>query len=136
MKTRGLVMVAAAAAVCTLITGCMFAQPVENEVTWAMKAATNQLTSTTPREWQAIVEVVDQAVPEADITLTDEQAQAIVDFIQANDLNSIQEIVELVQRVQQDPSLIDELVIPDSVMQLFGDYDFGAAVEGFINSQS
>ena len=134
MKTRGLVMVAAGAALGALITGCMFAQPAENEVTWAMKAATNQLTNTTPREWQAIVEVIDQAVPEADLTLTDEQAQAIVDFIQANDLNSIQEIVDLVQQVQEDPSLIDELVIPDSVLELFGDYDFGSAVEDFINN--
>jgi len=106
---------------------------MENEVTWGIKAATNQLTSTTPREWQAVAEKVDEMVPEADITLTDDQAEAIVDFVQANDLNSIQEIADLVEQVQADPSTVNDLVIPDSVMELFGDYDFEDAIEGFVN---
>ncbi|GEM_PF-2410789 len=133
MNVRGLSIAGLVALALVVLPGCPQAAPMENEVTWGIKAATNQLTSTTPREWQAVADKVDELVPEADISLTDEQAQAVVDFVQANDLNSVQEIVDLVEQVQADPSTVNDLVIPDSVMELFGDYDFQGAIEGFVN---
>lgn len=115
-----------------LATGCPSIQP-ENAITWGMKAATNQLTQTTPREWQAIAEKINQAVPESEIVLSDEEAAAVVDFVVANDFDSIQEIVQAVEDVQNDPNLINDFVIPDSVMDLFGEFDFEAAVDGFLS---
>jgi hypothetical protein len=111
------------AACCLFITGCLSA-PVENEVTWGIKAATGQLTETTPTEWQAVADQIDGFVPDAEISLTDAEAQAIVDFIQANDLDSIQEVVALVEQAQTDPSSVGDIEIPDSVMNLFGQDDF------------
>jgi len=101
-----------------LLPGCLSAPP-ENEVTWGIKAATGQLTQTTPREWQAVAEVIDEALPAVDVTLSDAQAQAIVDFVQANDLDSFAEILELIERAKNDPAVVQQLEIPDSVMEFF-----------------
>jgi hypothetical protein len=98
-------------------TGCPM-QQVENEVTWGIKAATGQLTETTPTEWQVVTEKIDAAIPEADITLTDEQAVAIVDFLVENDLNSIDDIAALIER-ESDPATAEGVVIPDSLQELF-----------------
>jgi len=121
-------------AVLLFATGCPWVAPPENAVTWAVKAATSRLTETTPREWQAVVERVDERIPAVDISLTAEQAQAIVDFVQANDLDSIQEIVSLVEDAKNDPSVIEEIEIPDSVMDLFDEsqVDFEGAVEDLL----
>jgi len=103
-----------------VLVGCPRVAPPENEVTWAIKAATGHLTQATPREWQAVSEVIDSRIPQVDVTLTDAQAEALTDFIRANDLNTVDEIVQLVEEAQQDPnSVVSELVIPDSVTALF-----------------
>ncbi|MFQ5805726.1 MAG: hypothetical protein ACE5I3_04665 [Phycisphaerae bacterium] len=117
-------------------TGCPRPAPPENAVTWGIKAATGRLTETTPREWQALAQKVDELTPEVDIPdLTDEQAQAIVDFIQANELNSVQAITSLIEQAQADPSVLEEIEIPDSVMDLFGstEIDFEGAVNDILN---
>jgi hypothetical protein len=112
-------------------SGCLWATPPENAVTWGIKAATNRLTETTPREWQAVAERVDERTPQVDISLTDEQAAAIVDFLRANDLDSLRDIVDTVESVQNDPDAIGDIVIPPSVMDLFGNpaIDFGGLVD-------
>lgn len=102
-----------------LVTGCPRPAPPENAVTWCVKAATGQLSEATPNEWQAVADKIDERTPQVDISLTDEQAEALADFIQANDLNTIDQIVDLVEQGQQDPNAIDDLVIPDSAAALF-----------------
>ena len=98
-------------------TGCPM-QTVENELTWGLKAATGQLTQTTPTEWQAVVTKINTAVPEADVSLTNEQAEAVVDFLVANDLDTIDDIVALIER-ESDPETAEGVVIPDSLKDLF-----------------
>jgi DNA polymerase III delta subunit len=100
-------------------TGCPRVEPPENALTWGLKAASGQLTQATAREWQAIVERVDERIPEANISITEEQADVIVDFVRANDLDSFQEIADLVQQAQDDPSVIEELEIPESMIEMF-----------------
>ncbi len=113
-----------------LTVGCPSVAPLENAFTWSVKAATGRLTETTPREWQAVVERVDEHTPQLDVSLTDEQAGAIVDFLQVNDLDSIGDIVSLVERVQSNPDSLESVEIPDSVFDLFGNsaIDFEGAV--------
>ena len=110
-------------AVLALLTGCPRVAPPENAVTWGVKATTGRLTQTTTTEWQAVAERIDNRTPERDISLDDAQAQAIVDFIETNDLNSIQAIIDLVRDAQNDPSVAEEITIPESVTDLFGDVD-------------
>ena len=131
MDARSLLRLAAAGcAVLLFTTGCLSYAPPENAVTWGVKAATDRLTETTPHEWQAVAEKIDQHTPEVDVCLTDEQAEAIVEFVQVNELDSIQDIVELVERAQSDLSTIEEIEIPQSVMDLFGnaEIDFEGAL--------
>jgi len=112
------------------VAGCPQAAPPENAVTWGIKAATGALTDTTSREWQAVAEKIDAQTPQVDVALTDEQAQAIVDFVKANNLDTIQNIRDLVQDAQADPTVLLEIEIPDSVMALFG--DASVDVESFV----
>lgn len=115
------------------VAGCPNPAPPENAVTWGVKAATGQLTEATPGEWKAVAVKVDELTPEVDLPeLTDDEAQAIVDFVQVNDLDSIQEIAALVEEAQTDPRVVQTLEIPDSVMELFGDVDFDAVVDDVV----
>ncbi len=117
MKIRSLSSLAVLCCTVLLITGCPSVTPLENEVTWGLKAASGQLTNATANEWKAITEKVDEAVPETNITMTDEQAAAVVDFVQVNNLDSIEDIITLLENPQ-------DVEIPDSMTQLFEDIDF------------
>jgi hypothetical protein len=120
-----------------LCVGCPSATPPENAVTWGLKAATGRLTETTPREWQAVADRIDERTPQVEVSLTDAQATAIVDFLQANDLGSIQDIVDTVEGVQNDPNSLGDIEIPQSVMDLFGNtaIDFEGAVDDILGEQ-
>jgi hypothetical protein len=106
-------------AVALLVSGCFVAAPLENEVTWAVKAATSQLTEATAAEWQAVATKVDELVPEVDVSLSEEQAEGIVVFVQENEINGVQDIEELLEQAQTDPSSI---VIPDGFLELFSGF--------------
>jgi hypothetical protein len=122
MLTRSIPSYAVLIPVAVLITGCPSVAPPENAVTWGIKAATGRLTDTTVREWQAVAEKIDARTPEVELSLNDAQAQAIVDFVQANELDSIQDVLSAIETAQNDPaSLADDFVIPDSVIDLFTD---------------
>lgn len=110
--------------VLTLVAGCVNVAPPENAVTWGLKAVTGRLTEATPTEWQALAAKVNERTPDVDVSLTDEQAEAIVDFVQANQLDSIQDIIELVAQAANDPNSISNIEIPESMVTLFGDVDF------------
>ena len=118
--------------VMTFVAGCPSVQP-ENAITWGLKASTNQLTQTTPTEWQAIVSKINDLTPDANVSLSDDEATAIVDFVQANDLNSMQEIAQLVEDAQSDPNSVSDIEIPDSVIGLFQDADMAAVLDSFLS---
>ncbi|MEP0845268.1 MAG: hypothetical protein HRF50_00445 [Phycisphaerae bacterium] len=113
------ILCASSLAALTFLVGCPTA-PAENVITLGIKAATGQLTTSTPREWQALADRISQASETVDVSLSDAEAGAIVDFVQANDLNTVQEIRDLIQQAREDPSSVD-VVIPDSVYTLFGE---------------
>ncbi|MBU0638799.1 MAG: hypothetical protein KKB50_08040 [Planctomycetes bacterium] len=50
--------------------------------------------------------------------LSNEQADAVVDFIRTNQIDSIQDIQNLVTAVQEDPNAV---TIPESVLTAFGE---------------
>lgn len=114
------------------VTGCPQPAPPENAVTWGVKAARGQLTETTPREWQAAAEKIDKRTPDAEISLSDEQAEVIVEFLQTNDLDTLEEVTDLIERAQHDPSVLEECEIPDHMIDLFNDVDFNSLAEGFL----
>ena len=103
------------------IAGCpMAAAPTRtsnqgggNIVTAGAKIAGGSITSLTPDELQVITDKAVELNPDITIPeVTDEQAAAAVDFIVANDLNTLDDVVNLVEQAQQDPNAV---VIPDSV---------------------
>ena len=96
-----------------LVTGCPFAS-LENYVTWGVKAAAGNLTATTATEWVSVAAFIDERTPETDVSLTEEQAQAIVDFLVANNLNKVADITYAIEHPEQ-------LEIPDSLIDLLGD---------------
>jgi hypothetical protein len=120
------VLLCVSAALTATLAGCVFpAAPARtsnqgggNLLTLGLKATQGQLTTTTADEWQILFDTVSEANANLDIELSDDQAEAVVDFLGENNLDSFQDIEDLVTRVEQDPSLIDEIVIPDSLMTL------------------
>jgi hypothetical protein len=105
-----------------LLTGCTLAPP-ENAVTWGIKAGTGRLTETTPHEWQAVADKIDTRLPEVDVALSDAQAEAIVEFVQVNELDSIESMIALIECAQQDPSVVEEIQVPDGMIELFVDVE-------------
>ena len=115
MRNRSLISLVGLSCVLTLfLAGCFATAPVENEVTWAFKAASGQLSQTTATEWVAVANTISEAVPGVDVTLTEEQAQAIVDFLVANNIDTVDELMALIENP-------GDVVIPDSVTALFGE---------------
>jgi hypothetical protein len=106
-------------AVSLVATGCLTAAPPENELTWAVKAAAGNLTQTTVAEWQAVAEVIDEVIPGVDVTLTEAQAEAIVEFVQENEIDDLGDVEEMVEQAQTDPESID---VPDAFLELFGEF--------------
>ena len=119
MRTRSLSSLALVGCAGSLFAGGCFVAAPENEVTWAAKALTNNLTEATATEWQAVATKIDEAVPEVDIALSPAQAQAIVDFVQQNEINGVQDIQGKIEQAQEDPNSI---VIPDGFLELFGEF--------------
>jgi hypothetical protein len=78
-----------------------------------MKIANSQMTQLTAAEVQALSQVVVQIINEQtggnQAPLTAEQAAAIVAFLQANNVNSPDDITALIEQAQEDPSSIQGL---------------------------
>ncbi|MBN2446125.1 MAG: hypothetical protein JXO22_05345 [Phycisphaerae bacterium] len=91
-------------------------------LTAGAKIATNQLTSLTADEVQIIGDFINPQLPNVDLTLTDDEAAAIVEFLQVNNLNSLietqQKISEAiaVAAVGGDASTV--LIIPEGLTSL------------------
>ena len=120
MKVRSLSRLAVLGGIVLLVvTGCFSTAPLENEVTWAIKAASGRLTDATATEWQAVAEQIDEIIPEVNVSLTDAQAEAIVEFVQDNEIDDLEDVETLVEQAQTDPESIE---VPDGFMDLFGNF--------------
>ncbi|MFO0838610.1 MAG: hypothetical protein U1D55_08765 [Phycisphaerae bacterium] len=123
MTTRFTAM-AVSLGVCLVLGGCplqqnrLSNQGGGNLVTFGLKVLNKNLTAATPDEWQVLTDRVSEALPQVNITLGDDEAQVISDFIQANSLNSLQDIEQVVTQVSNDPHNAGNLVIPESLVTL------------------
>lgn len=102
--------------------GCPMAGPERttnqgggNILSATSKIVGGQMTNLTPDELQIAVDTVSNVSEAIDIELTDEQAQAAVDFLVANSLNSIEDIEAFVAQAENDP---DSVQIPESLQAL------------------
>lgn len=116
MRTR-VALVTMAALGTGLVGGCPITETRTNNqgggslLTAGVKLLNAQLANLTPDEVQILVDRVDERKASLEIDLSDEQAQAIVDFLRANNLSSI----EAVAAVINNPGA---LVIPESLEAL------------------
>jgi hypothetical protein len=118
MDTRRLLKLAAlSCAALALISGCLAPVELPPAVSWGLKVQDNKLTTTTAEEWQAIANKLNSRVPEADIQLPEEAAEVIVKFLQLNELDSLQEAINLAQQAKNDPSIVEELKLPEGVTE-------------------
>ncbi|MBP7747123.1 MAG: hypothetical protein KA383_13440 [Phycisphaerae bacterium] len=79
------------------------------------KITANNLGGMNPDDIQILADLATQ-ISRADLPLvTDEQAQAVVDFIGANGITTVQSIQTLIAQAQQNPGSV---VIPDSVREV------------------
>ena len=74
-----------------------------------------QMTSLTPDEIQIVSDTISDLSPDVSLFIGDDEAAVAVDFLQANNLNSIDDIVAFAEQVADDPSGV---VIPESLVQL------------------
>ena len=84
-------------------------------VSAAQKFLNCGLLDITPCEMQAVIGVVNENNPAVTITVTEEQLQAAVDFLHANNLRCMSDLEALIRQAQQDPGSV---VVPDSLHQL------------------
>lgn len=101
-----------------LATGCGTDARTSNQgggniLTAGTKVASGELTSLTPDEIQIIGDQLSNFIPDApDIELTDEQADIIDQFLEENDINTIEEAIALTQNP-------GDIVLPDEFLDLF-----------------
>ena len=72
-------------------------------------------TSLTPDEIQIVSDAISDLSPDVSLFIGDDEAAAAVDFLRANNLNSIEDIAAFAEQVANDPSGV---VIPESLVQL------------------
>ena len=97
-----------------------------NLITAGLKVVSGQITSLTQDEVQLLADQARTtlggvsaelaALPE----MTNEQADAYLEFLQANGLNSIEAFAAFVENAEVDP---DSVVIPESLIEAFADTD-------------
>lgn len=85
------------------------------------KVASGKISSLTPDEVQILTDAAEQADPGALSTQVDDaQAQAAVDFLKANNLNTVEQIQAFVAQAEANPASV---VIPPSVLSLIASGD-------------
>jgi hypothetical protein len=100
--------------------GCLFPMTGETRtsnqgggsfISGSGKVAAGQMTQLTADEIQILADTANNLNPAVDLTLSDDQAQVIVDFLVANGLNTPDDFLNL------DPSSVQ---IPEGAEQLIG----------------
>lgn len=93
-------------------TGC-FSSPVNDLINGGVKLANGQVGDLTAGELKAVSDaVLDVASNQFGQTvdrLTPEQAQALVDFLDANNITTFDELATFAQNAEQDPSTVQGL---------------------------
>lgn len=104
-----------------LLAGCPFQdERTSNQgggsvITAVSKITGGRMTGLTADEIQILGDTVSDLSPEIDININDEQAAAVTDFLEANNLDSINEVEDFVHQAEDDPSSV---VIPQSLIDL------------------
>lgn len=121
-----------AAAVLISVTGCPFGnsrttnQGGGNIITAAGKVVGGQMTSLTPDEIQIVSDAISDLSPDVSLFIGDDEAAVAVDFLRANNLNTIEDIAAFADNAVNDP---DSVVIPESLTQFLNSgIDFGSLV--------
>ena len=96
-----------------LTLGGCFAPP---ELTGAMKVANNQLSQLTSTEILALLNAAKTLSPDLDLTITEEQAQGISQFLAANNINAVDQLEGVAEQFLEDPTSIE---IPSGLLELF-----------------
>ena len=114
------------------VTGCPFGNTrTSNQgggtiITAAGKIVGGQMASLTADEIQIISDTISDLSPNVSLFIGDDEAAVAVDFLQANNLNSIEDIAAFAQAAVNNP---DSVVIPESLTQfLDSGIDFGSLV--------
>ncbi len=104
--------VALTAVIASGATGCG-TNPLLAAASGAMKIANSQMSQLTAAEVQAMSELVIGVINEQmgvnQQPLTADQAAAIVAFLQANNINSLDDLAAIIQRAQDDPGSVQGL---------------------------
>ncbi len=120
-----------AASALTVAGGCPFNTRLTNQGGGTIfsavgKIADQRLSALTPDEVQILTDTVSELAPQVSIFVEDEQAQAAVDFLDANSLNTVDDLAEFAEDAANNP---DEVVIPESLQQLI---DSGIDLESIV----
>jgi len=85
-------------------------------VSAGLKVAQGRMTELTPDEVQLLTDAAFQTQPGfEDFELSDEEAEAAVDFLVLNDLDNVGDIEALVDQAETDPTSVQ---IPDTIVTL------------------
>ncbi|MBL8880991.1 MAG: hypothetical protein JNG88_17895 [Phycisphaerales bacterium] len=92
----------------------------------ATKFANCGMQDLTTCELRVLAATVSELSPDVDITINEEQAQAAIDFLKANDVNCLTDLQQLIITAESNPAAIQ---IPDSLQQLIdSDIDIGSLI--------
>lgn len=80
-----------------------------------MKVASGAMSDVNPDELQILGDLISELNPAVDLYITDDQAQAGVDFVNANELDTLQDVFDLVEMSQENPGVV---VIPESIQSI------------------
>ena len=113
----------ASTAMLVALTGCLSLDPrTSNQgggslISAGAKVAGGSLATLTPDEIQILADEASNLSPDIQIPeLTDDQAEVVSEFLQVNNVNTLNDIEQLVENFENDP---DSIVIPDEVTELF-----------------
>jgi hypothetical protein len=127
MRAKKLAVAGAIAVVgLSMLTGCTFFTPQQVGSEWQggsnVLQATNKLTndqwgSMNADDIQLLVQMAPTVIPELEDedvpTINDSQAQTFVDFMDANDVETREDLINVIEQAAQDPSSVanyDEIV--------------------------
>jgi len=92
-------------------------------LTAGAKVANNQLADLTADEIQLLADMISELAEEVDIFLTDEDAAVIRDFLMQNNLNSIEDIQNLIAEAQAADDPLSVVVIPRGAAEFLAHLD-------------
>lgn len=90
------------------------------------KIADQRLSSLTPDEVQILTDTVSDLAPQVSVFVEDNEAQAAVDFLKANELATVDDLAAFADEAANNP---DAVVIPESLQQLL---DSGIDLESIV----